>query len=127
MARAPDRHPGSRNRAPWRSPALNRLGWQHQGRRQRRELERLTVSFRTRLFFALVLAVLVPLSALAYGLRREMERRLTAEYEGRVGSMVSVIEADLNRESSALASRLAALDSELARSDRFRLAALRSD
>ena len=85
------------------------------------------MSFRTRLFFALVLAVLVPLSALAYGLRSEMERRLTAEYEGRVGSMVSVIEADLNRESRALASRLASLSSELARSDRFRLAALRSD
>jgi len=85
------------------------------------------VSFRTRLFFALVLAVLVPLSALAYGLRSEMERRLTAEYEGRVGSMVSVIEADLNRESGTLASRLAALGSELARSDRFRLAALRGD
>ena len=85
------------------------------------------MSFRTRLFFALVLAVLVPLSALAYGLRSEMERRLTAEYEGRVGSMVSVIEADLNRESGTLASRLAALGSELARSDRFRLAALRGD
>jgi signal transduction histidine kinase len=85
------------------------------------------MSFRTRLFFGILIAVLLPLGALAYGVRREMERRLTAEYEGRVGSMVSVIEADLNRESRTLASRLAALGSELARNDRFRLAALRGD
>ncbi|HEV8453828.1 MAG TPA: HAMP domain-containing sensor histidine kinase [Gemmatimonadales bacterium] len=85
------------------------------------------MSFRTRLFFGILVAVLLPLGALAYGVRREMERRLTAEYEGRVGSMVSVIEADLNRESRTLASRLAALGSELARNDRFRLAALRGD
>ena len=39
------------------------------------------MSFRTRLFFALVLAALVPLGALAYGVRSEMERRLTSEYE----------------------------------------------
>jgi signal transduction histidine kinase len=85
------------------------------------------VSFRTRLFLALMLAVLLPLGALAYGVRQEMEHRLTSEYEGRVGSMVSVIEADLNRESRALALRIAALGSELARSDRFRLAAVRGD
>ena len=82
------------------------------------------MSFRTRLFLALVLAVLVPLGALAYGVRREMERRLTAEYEGRVGSMASIVESDLERESRALAARLAALASDLAGSDRFRLAAL---
>lgn len=85
------------------------------------------MSFRTRLLLALVLAVLVPLGALAYGVRREMERRLTAEYEGRVTSMVSVVEADLDRESRALAGRLAALGSELAGSDRFRLAAVRGE
>ena len=45
------------------------------------------MSFRTRLFLGILVAVLLPLGALAYGVRREMERRLTAEYEGRVGSM----------------------------------------
>jgi signal transduction histidine kinase len=85
------------------------------------------VSFQSRLFFALVLAVLVPLAALAYGVRSEMERRLTAEYEGRVGSMASIVSADLDRESGIVAARLAALASELARSDRFRLAALRGE
>ena len=70
------------------------------------------MSFRTRLFLALLFAVLLPLGALAYGVRREMERRLTAEYEGRVKSMVLVIETDLDRESRALAARLAALGKE---------------
>jgi signal transduction histidine kinase len=85
------------------------------------------VSFRTRLFLATVLAVLVPLGALTYGVRREMERRLTAEYEGRAGSMVSVIEADLARESGTIASRLAALAADLRRDNRFRLATLQDD
>ncbi|HEY3012195.1 MAG TPA: HAMP domain-containing sensor histidine kinase [Gemmatimonadales bacterium] len=85
------------------------------------------MSFRTRLFFAIVLAVLVPLGALAFGVRREMERRLIAEYEGRVGSIVSIIEADLARESGTVAARLRALASELAHDNRFRLAALQGD
>jgi signal transduction histidine kinase len=71
--------------------------------------------------------VLVPLAALAYGVRREMERRLTAEYEGRVGAMAAVVESDLDRESRTLAARLAALASDLAGNDRFRLAALRGE
>src|SRR5688572_29900978 len=56
-----------------------------------------------------------------------MERRLTTEYEGRVGSMVSVIEADLGRESGTVAARLTALASDLSRDNRFRLAALQGD
>jgi signal transduction histidine kinase len=85
------------------------------------------MSFRLRLFLALLVAVLVPLGALAYGVRREMDRRLTAEYEGRVGSMAGVIEADLARESSNVAARLRSLSSDLARNNRFRLAALQGD
>jgi two-component system nitrogen regulation sensor histidine kinase NtrY len=84
------------------------------------------MSFRTRLFLAIVLAVLLPLGALAFGVRREMERRLTAEYEGRVASMAAVVEADLARESGMVAARLAALGSDLARDNRFRLAALQN-
>jgi signal transduction histidine kinase len=85
------------------------------------------MSFRTRLFLGILVGVLIPLGALAYGVRREMERRLTAEYEGRVGSMVEVIEADLARENGNLGSRLAALTADLARNNRFRLAALQND
>jgi signal transduction histidine kinase len=85
------------------------------------------MTFRTRLFVALIVAVLLPLGALAYGVRREMDRRLTAEYQGRVSAMVEVIESDLARESRNLTSRLAALTSDLARNNRFRLAALQAD
>jgi signal transduction histidine kinase len=83
--------------------------------------------FRTRLFVGILVAVLLPLGALAFGVRREMERRLTAEYEGRVGSMTRVIEADLARESATVAGRLSALASDLTRNNRFRLAALQAD
>jgi signal transduction histidine kinase len=85
------------------------------------------MSFRTRLFLGILVAVLLPLGALAYGVRREMERRLTAEYEERVGSMAEVIAADLARESGTVATRLRALCADLGRNNRFRLAALQGD
>ena len=85
------------------------------------------MSFRTRLFLGTLLAVLLPLGALAFGVRREMERRLTAEYEGRVASMAGVIAADLGRESGTVAARLHALSADLGRNNRFRLAALQGD
>ncbi|MGH7509088.1 MAG: ATP-binding protein [Gemmatimonadales bacterium] len=85
------------------------------------------MSFRGRLFLAIVLAVLLPLGALAYGVSREMERRLTAEYEERVASMAEVIEADLARESGTIAARLSALASDLGRNNRFRRAALQGE
>ena len=84
------------------------------------------MSFRNRLFFALVVAVLLPLGGLAFGVRREMERRLTADYEGRVASTAAVVEANLARESGTVAARLGALGSDLARDNRFRLAALQN-
>ncbi len=85
------------------------------------------MSFRTRLFLGLLIAVLLPLGALSYGVRQEMERRLTTEYEQRVGSMAEVIETDLVREGATVGSRLSALISDLSRDNRFRLAALQDD
>jgi signal transduction histidine kinase len=85
------------------------------------------MSFRTRLFLGILVAVLLPLGALAYGVRREMGRRLTAEYEGRVGSMAEVIETDLVREGANVGSRLRALISDLSRDNRFRLAVLQDE
>ncbi|HEV7515436.1 MAG TPA: HAMP domain-containing sensor histidine kinase [Thermoanaerobaculia bacterium] len=82
------------------------------------------MSFRTRLFLAIVFAVVLPLAALALGVRREMERRLTSEYEGRVTAAAAVVESDLARESGMVAERLGALGRDLARDNRFRLAAL---
>ena len=85
------------------------------------------MSFRTRLFLGILAGVLLPLGALAYGVRREMDRRLTAEYEQRVGSVVQRVEADLATEGRTVAGRLSALAAELSDDNRFRLAALQGD
>lgn len=85
------------------------------------------MSFRARLFVASVVVVLVPLGALAYGVRSEMERRLTDQYQERLGSLTSIIASDLETENRTIAARLRTLASELARNDRFRLAVIRGD
>ena len=85
------------------------------------------MSFRTRLFLAILLAVLVPLAALVFGVRHELEQRVTREYEGRVTSLTRVIESDLARESGVVGVRLRALALQLSRDNRFRLAAVQSD
>lgn len=84
------------------------------------------MSFRTRLFLGILAGVLLPLGIAAYGVRQEMERRLTREYEERVASLASVIEADLARQSAAIQRRLESLAFSLGRDNRFRLA-LRGD
>ena len=85
------------------------------------------MSFRTRLFLGILAGVLLPLGALAYGVRGEMDRRLTAEYEQRVTSIVESIEGGLTAGSRTVAGRLSALATELSRDNRFRLAALQGD
>ncbi len=85
------------------------------------------MSFRTRLFLAFALAVLVPLGLLAFGVRREMERRLTGEYQRRVAAGIESIRADLDRESGDVAARLGALASQIAGENRFRLGAIQND
>ncbi|HJR16188.1 MAG TPA: hypothetical protein VJ808_04975, partial [Gemmatimonadales bacterium] len=82
------------------------------------------MNFRLRLLLAILLAVLVPLGALAFGIRREMDRRLTAEYAERVSAMAEVIESDLVGERGNIDARLNALAADLARDNRFRLAVL---
>jgi len=85
------------------------------------------MSFRTRLFIALALAALVPLAVLAFGVRREMTRRLTAENARRADAAVLALRDDLARESAATAGRLATLASELARDNGLRLALVQGD
>ncbi|HZN97347.1 MAG TPA: HAMP domain-containing sensor histidine kinase [Gemmatimonadales bacterium] len=85
------------------------------------------MSFRTRLFLAILVAVLLPLAALTLGVRREMDRRLTREYEARVTAAASALEASLARESANVAARLRALVSELGGDNRFRLAIVQND
>lgn len=80
------------------------------------------MSFRARLFLALALAALLPLSALAFGVRREMTRRLTAENARRGDAAVAALRDDLARESAAVAARLTTLTAELGRDNGLRLA-----
>ncbi len=85
------------------------------------------MSFRTRLFLTLALAALLPLGVLAFGVRREMTRRLTAENMRRGDAAVAALRDDLASESAAIAARLATLASELARDNGLRLALVQGD
>ena len=85
------------------------------------------MTFRIRLFLAFVAVLLIPLGVLAFGVRREVERRVTAEYDRRVHVLAAVIEDDLRRQSGDVAARLGALRDELAGDNRFRLAAGQRD
>jgi signal transduction histidine kinase len=82
------------------------------------------MSLRTRLLLAFAAIVLIPIALLAFGLRQEMTRRLSQEYQLRVDTVVDVVRDDLGRESAAIADRLASIESALADDNRFRLAAV---
>jgi signal transduction histidine kinase len=82
------------------------------------------MSLRTRLLLAFAAVVLIPVALLAFGLRHEMIRRLSEEYQLRVDRVVEVIREDLARESAAIAERLASLESALLNDTRFRQAAV---
>src|SRR5918992_1645348 len=98
------------------------MGWWARTRgRQRCET---AMSLRTRLLLAFAAVVLIPIALLAFGLRQEMTRRLSEEYQRRVDGVVEVIREDLARESAGIAERLASLESALVNDNRFRLAAV---
>ena len=82
------------------------------------------MSLRTRLLLAFAAVVLIPIALLAFGLRQEMARRLSEEYQLRVDRVVEVIREDLARESAGIADRLESLERALVDDNRFRLAAV---
>ena len=82
------------------------------------------MSFRARLFLVSTLAVLVPLAVLAFGVRREMDRRLGDETRRRGSTAVSQLGSELAREREGVAARLEALSRDLAADNRFRLGLL---
>ena len=51
------------------------------------------MKFRTRLLISFGVVVLIPLLVFGLGIRREMSRRVTSEYERRVTALVNVITA----------------------------------
>jgi signal transduction histidine kinase len=71
------------------------------------------MTFRTRLLIAFGVVVLIPLLVFGLGIRREMSKRVTEEYQRRVATLVGVIDADIARENDRIVSRLAALRSSL--------------
>jgi len=83
------------------------------------------MTFRTRLLTAFGVVVLIPLLVFGLGIRREMSRRVTAEYERRVATLVSVINADIARENDRISSRLAALTTSLQGDNDFRTTIVR--
>ena len=80
------------------------------------------MSFRTRLLLTVAAVALGSLAVLAFGLRREVDTRLSADYARRVAATVSAIEVNLGLEGDEIAERLAALGRALQRDNRFRLA-----
>lgn len=82
------------------------------------------MNLRTRLLLAFAAVVLIPLGLLAFGVRNEMTRRLSQEYQVRVDGVVAVIREDLDRESAGIAERLASLETALLNDNRFRVAAV---
>src|SRR5208283_2700891 len=78
--------------------------------------------FRTRLLFALVTLGLIPLIAVGFGVRREVERRLTTQYEVRAAGLAARVSDDLTHESATIARRLASLRQTMIDDNRFRLA-----
>ena len=85
------------------------------------------MTFRTRLLTAFGVVVLIPLLVFGLGIRREMTRRITGEYERRVNTLVSVINADLARETDRVAGRLAAMKTALGDDIRFRNFVVRAE
>jgi signal transduction histidine kinase len=85
------------------------------------------MTYRSRLLVAFLLAALVPIVALTLIVRHEMTRRLTAQYERRVDSLVEVIAEDLAQESDVIAASLDVVRSAIVDDNRFRRAAVDRD
>lgn len=85
------------------------------------------MSFRRRLFLAFLFVALVPVAVVAFGVRREMDERVTTQYEHRVAGSIAAVRAELARQDRMLADRLTELGEALQADNRFRLAVLSGD
>jgi hypothetical protein len=74
------------------------------------------------MLLAFAAVVLIPIALLALGIRQDITRRLTNEYQVRVDSVVEVIGEDLGLESAGISERLGSLKNALLNDQRFRLA-----
>ena len=85
------------------------------------------MTFRTRLMIAFGVVALAPLVVIAVGVRRQMDRRLTAQDERRAVALAAVASADLARRGVSIGDRLSSLAAALDDDNRFRLAVLQGD
>jgi signal transduction histidine kinase len=85
------------------------------------------MTFRARLFTGLTLAALLPLGLFAFGVRREMTRRLAQDDAGRAAAAARALRDDLDRESETIAARLAAVRADFERDNRLRLAIVQGE
>lgn len=76
------------------------------------------------MLLAFAAVVLIPIALLALGIRQDITRRLTDEYQLRVNSVVEVIREDLGLETAGIAERLASLENVLINDTQFRLGAV---
>lgn len=82
------------------------------------------MSFRVRLLLGLGTLALVPLAVMSIGVRREMVKRLTAEYQRRATALVELIDARVVREGTAISGRLRGITTAIADDNRLRAAVL---
>jgi signal transduction histidine kinase len=69
------------------------------------------VTFRARVLVASVVVAVAPLAVLTLGIRREVEKRLTAQYRTRIDALTEVIREDVARRGEEVDGRLRALAS----------------
>lgn len=80
------------------------------------------MSFRTRLLLAFAAAMLLSLTLLAFGIRRQLTARLVAQHERRVQTLAQVAMQDLGRDNADISARLESLAHGAADDNRFRAA-----
>ncbi|MGH7552416.1 MAG: sensor histidine kinase, partial [Longimicrobiales bacterium] len=80
------------------------------------------MTFRSRLLLAAIPLTLLPLLLLAFGIRREVDQRMRAQYETGIEALAGIVEEDLEREGREIATKLSALAASLADDNRLRLA-----
>lgn len=85
------------------------------------------MSFRLRLFLAFLAAMVLPLAVLAVGVRREMTRQVTAQYDRRLGALAGVVQSDLASDAARVGRVVSSVARELEESNRFRLAVVQHD
>ena len=78
------------------------------------------MNFRARLVVAFLVVALIPLGGLAWFVRGEMTRRLTAEYARRVDARIGLIDHDLKQERVAVGDALRQVRNAVAADNRFR-------